>query len=73
MIAKSSSHDQGDHHAHILFLQNMQVDLHETWYVAFRTLAHCSLIKGDLDLFYSKVNFGNICFYMGKSENNGYF
>ena len=26
-----------------------------------------------LDLFYGNVNFGNICFYMGKSENYGFF
>ena len=27
----------------------------------------------DLDLFYGKVNFGNIGFYMGKIENYGFF
>ena len=27
----------------------------------------------DLDLFYDKVNFGNIGFYIEKGENNGYF
>ena len=26
----------------------------------------------DLDLFYSKVKFGNIGFYIGKSENYGF-
>ena len=29
--------------------------------------------KIDLDLFYGKVNFENIGFYMGKSENFGFF
>ena len=27
----------------------------------------------DLDLFYGKVKFGNIGFYIGKSENYGFF
>ena len=27
----------------------------------------------DLDLFYGKVNFGKIGFYLGKGRNNGYF
>ena len=27
----------------------------------------------DLDLFHSKVNFGNLGFSMGKSENSGFF
>ena len=27
----------------------------------------------DLGLFYSKVNFGNFGFYLGKSETNGFF
>ena len=26
----------------------------------------------DLDLFYIKVNLGNVGFYMGKSENYGF-
>ena len=52
LIAKSRSHDQDGCHAHIwlkplknLLLQNRQADFHETWYVAFGTLAHHSLIK----------------------------
>ena len=52
LIAKSRSHDQDGRHAHIwekplknLLLQNRQANFHETWYVAFGTLAHHSLIK----------------------------
>ena len=32
-----------------------------------------TLSPDDLDLFYSKVNLGNMVFYMGKGGNNGYF
>ena len=53
-------------------LQNQWADIHDTWYVASGTLAHHSLFKDDPDLFYGKVSFGNIGFYMGKSENNGF-
>ena len=60
-----------------LLLQNLWANFHLTWYVASGTPAHCSLRKwwpwGDLDLFYGKVNFGNIGFYTGKSENHGFF
>ena len=52
LIAKSRSHDQDGRHVHIwkeslknLLLQNRQADFHETWYVAFGTPAHHSLIK----------------------------
>ena len=49
----------------------------ETWYVAFVTPAHHCLLKlcpwDDLDLFYGKVNFGNIGFYMTKNKNNEFF
>ena len=27
----------------------------------------------DLDLFYGKVNFGNLGYFMGKSENSRFF
>ena len=60
-----------------LLLQNWQADFRETWYVASGTPAQHSLrnddLWDDLDLFYSNVNFGNIGFYMGKSENHGFF
>ena len=52
LIAKSRSHDQDGHHAHIwektlknLLLQNRQTHFHETLYVLFGTPAHHSLIK----------------------------
>ena len=52
LIAKSRSHDQDGLHAHIwlkpfknLLLQNRQANFHETWYVAFGTAAHHSLLK----------------------------
>ena len=73
LIAKSRSHDQDGRHTHIwlkplknLLFQNWWADFHETLYVAFGTL-------DDLDLFYGKVKFGNIGFYIGKSENYGFF
>ena len=60
-----------------LLLWNQWADFHETWYLASGTRAHHSLYKswpwGDLDLFYSKVKFGDLGFCMGKSENTGYF
>ena len=53
-----------------LLLQNRRADFHETWYVASGTPAHHSLYKwwpwSDLDLFYGKVKFGNLCFSIGK-------
>ena len=43
LIAKFGSHDQD---AMVnLFLQNRLADLRETWYVAFGTPAHHSLLK----------------------------
>ena len=46
-----------------LLLQNRLDNFHETWYVASGTPAHQKLFKwwpwSDLDLFYSKVKFGN--------------
>ena len=56
-----------------LLLWNRWADFNETWYVASRTLAHCSLYKSRpwvvLDLFYGKVNIGYICFSIEKSMN----
>ena len=58
-------------------LRNRQANFYETWYVALGTPAHHSLFKwwpwSDLDLFYSKVQFGNLGFSIGKSENSGFF
>ena len=49
----------------------------ETWYVALGTPADHSLNKlwpwVDLDLFYDKVKFGNLGFWIGKIENSGFF
>ena len=54
VIATFGSHDQDGHHAHIIYgkktlknllLQNRLADLRKTWYVAFRTPAHHSLLK----------------------------
>ena len=51
LIAKSGSHDQDGHHAQILqkplenLLQNRLADFRETWYVAFGTPAHHSLLN----------------------------
>ena len=56
--------------------RNQQADFYETLYVASETPVHHSLFKwwpwSDLDLFYGKVKFGNIGFYIGKSENSGF-
>ena len=56
--------------------QNQRADFHKTWYVASGTPAHHKLFKwwpwSDLDLFYGKFKFGNICFSIGKSENSGF-
>ena len=45
-----------------LLPHNPWADIPETGFIASGTLAHHSLLmmtKGDLDLFYGKVNFGN--------------
>ena len=53
-----------------VLLWNRPADFHETWYVALGTHAHHNLFKwwpwNDLDLFYGKVKFGNLGFFMGK-------
>ena len=63
----------GKNHKKILLLWNWWTDFN----VASGTLAHYSLYKSrpwvDLDLFYSKVNFGYIGFLMEKSENIEFF
>ena len=60
-----------------LLLRNWQADFHETWYVASGTPAHHSLFKrlpwSDLDIFYGKVRYGNLGFFIGKSGNSGFF
>ena len=46
------------------------------WYVALGPWAHQSFFKWwpwvDLDLFYGKVKFGPLCFYMGKSVRKSF-
>ena len=46
------------------------------WYVSLGPWAHQSLFKWwpwvDLDLFYGKVKFGPLCFYMGKSVRKSF-
>ena len=67
LLMKSGLHAQHAYgcHAHKCsnLLQNRWAGIPETW-----TLDHHSLFKwwprDDLDLFYGKVNFGNIGFYM---------
>ena len=58
-------------------LWNLKADDFETWYAAWHTLVLPSLLKWyprlDLDLFYSKIRFGPVCFCIGKSYNNGFF
>ena len=53
-----------------LLLRNQKADELETWYAASGARVLPSLFKWchwfDLDLFYSKVEFGPLCFYMGK-------
>ena len=55
LIAKSRSHDQDGCHS----FQRSSLKL--------RGQSKC--IHNDLDLFYCKVNFGNIGFHMRKGEN----
>ena len=51
--------------------------INQTWHEPSTTqVLQCiykSLPCNDLDLFYSRVSFENIGFYMGKSENYGFF
>ena len=62
---------------HGKFLRNCWTNFHETWYVAFWTPAYPSFFKWwpwvDLDLFYGKVKFGNISFYIEKCHSDGFF
>ena len=55
-----------------LLLWNQKADDLETWYAASGAQVLLSLFKWwpwvDLDLFYSKVKFGPLCFCMGKSK-----
>ena len=77
-VRASGSHDQDGHHAQIwykpfknLLLWNQRANDLGPWYVALGPWAHQSLFKWwpwvDLDLFYGKVKFGPLCFYMGKT------
>ena len=60
-----------------LLLQNQLTNDLETWYVALCMWVLPRLFKlspwVDLDLFYAKVKFDHIGFYMGKSENYLFF
>ena len=58
-------------------LWNQKADDLESWYAALGAQVIPSLFKwwpwNDLDLFYGKVKFGPLRFYMGKRWNNGFF
>ena len=60
-----------------LLLQNQLTNDLETWYVALCMWVLPRVFKlspwVDLDIFYAKVKFGHIGFYMGKSENYLFF
>ena len=60
-----------------LLSRNQWNDFNETWYVASGTQAHHYLFKlwprVDLDLFYGKVKFCNIGFYIEKCNSDGFF
>ena len=55
-----------------LLLRNRWTDFHATWYVASGTQAHHGFFKWlpwvDLDLFNSKVKFGNLGFSLKKMK-----
>ena len=61
---KSSSPEPADR-----FLRNLVFTISDASPLTFEKM----MTLGCLDLFYGKVNFGNIGFYMGKSENYGFF
>ena len=56
--------------------QNQKANDLVAWYVALGSWAHHSLFKRwpfvDLDLFYGKVKFGLLCFYMGKTVRKSF-
>ena len=60
-----------------LLLQNQKADDLESWYAALGAQVLPNLFKWwpwvDLDLFYSEVKFGPLCFCMGNRSNNGFF
>ena len=61
----------------ILLLWNQKADGLETWYASWGARVLPSSLKWwpwvDLDLFYSKVKFGPLCFIWEKKVNNGFF
>ena len=65
----------GKNPSKIFFSETGRTDFNETWHEASMTQVLQCVYKSrscdDLDLFYGKVNFGNIGFYMGK--NYGFF
>ena len=56
---------------------NQWNNFNKTWYVASRTTAYHSLFKlltsVDLDLFYGKVKFWNLVFYIEQCDKDGFF
>ena len=59
-----------------LLLQNWFTYFHETWYVALGTPAHHSLFKDDSGLpltYFIRSTFVTKAFFIGTSENSGYF
>ena len=59
-----------------LLLRNENADDLETWYAVLWTRVLPSLFKWwpwvDLDLFYGKVKFGPLCFWMGKVKTKDF-
>ena len=83
LFGTSGSHDQDGRHAHVLkkpfknlLLRNQRANDLGPWYIALGPWAHQSLFKWwpwvDLDLFYGKVKFGPLRFYMGKSVRKSF-
>ena len=61
----------------IFFSKNQKADDLETWYASSGAQVLLSLLKWwpkvDLDLFYGKVKFGPLCFYMEKKVKQWIF
>ena len=60
-----------------IFLRNYCANLNQISYERFQVQGNDNLMTwwpwSDLELFYGKVKFGNLCFSKGKSENSGFF
>ena len=52
-------------------------NFNETWYIASETTANYNLFRllpwVDLDLFFGKVKFCNLGFYIKKCDSDGFF